>query len=249
MQLKRAVATIAAVAALTTASVTAKAQTEIQWWHAMGGELGQKLEKIATDFNASQSDYKVVPTYKGNYTETLTAAIAAFRAKQPPHIVQVFEVGTGSMMAAKGAVYPVYQLMADTGANFDPSAYLSAVTGYYTDTDGNMLSMPFNSSTPVLYYNKNAFEKAGLDPNSPPKTWPELAEASRKIIAAGSATCGFTTGWQSWVQLENFSALHNAPFATKANGTPGPPGTAPGGDRSSSFRRAVPPVNAARGGC
>ncbi|WP_436643470.1 sn-glycerol-3-phosphate ABC transporter substrate-binding protein UgpB [Microbaculum sp. FT89] len=207
-----------AVAGATLAAGSANAATEVVWWHAMGGELGQKVEKIAGDFNAMQSDYKVTPVYKGNYTETMTAAIAAFRAKEHPAIVQVFEVGTGTMMAAKGAVYPVYELMEKAGEPFDPKAYLQAVVGYYTDTDGNMLSMPFNSSTPILYYNKTAFEKAGLDPNTPPKTWGDIEAFSRKIIESGAASCGFTTGWQSWVQLENFSALHNVPFASKANG-------------------------------
>ena len=186
----------------------------------MGGKLGEKVEEIASNFNASQSDYELKAVYKGDYTETMTAAVAAFRAKKQPHIVQVFEVGTATMMAAKGAVYPVYELMADTGQSFDPSAYLPSVTGYYTDTDGNMLSMPFNSSTPVLYYNKTAFEKAGLDPNKPPATWPELEAAAKATQAAGYA-CGFTTGWQSWVQLENFSAWHDLPFGTKSNGFEG----------------------------
>lgn len=199
----------------------ALAQTEIQLWHAMGGELGEKTQAVADGFNKSQSEFKIVPVYKGTYTETLTGAIAAFRAKQAPHIVQVFEVGTASMMAAKGAVYPVYKLMADAKETFDPKAYLPAVVGYYTDTDGNMLSMPFNSSTPILYYNKDAFQKAGLDPEKAPKTWEEVEAFSKKIIASGAAKCGFTTGWQSWVQLENFSALHNVPFTTKANGFAG----------------------------
>ncbi len=198
----------------------AQAATEITWWHAMGGKLGEKVNEIAAGFNASQSDYVLTAVYKGNYTETMTAAIAAFRAKQQPHIVQVFEVGTASMMAAEGAVYPVFELMADTGEPFDPKAYLPSVTGYYTDTAGNMLSMPFNSSTPVVYYNKEAFQKAGLDPNAPPKTWPELEEAAKKLQAAGTA-CGFTTGWQSWVQIENFSAWHNVPLGTEANGFAG----------------------------
>ncbi len=209
------------VAGSLTIGPAALAQTEIQLWHAMGGELGEKTQAIADGFNKSQSDFKVVPVYKGTYTETLTGAIAAFRAKQAPHIVQVFEVGTASMMAAKGAVYPVYKLMADAKEPFDPKSYLPAVVGYYTDTDGNMLSMPFNSSTPILYYNKDAFEKAGLDPEKAPKTWEELEAFSKKIIASGAAKCGFTTGWQSWVQLENFGALHNVPFTTKANGFAG----------------------------
>ena len=218
MKLKRSVAFAAAFSASTIMATAAFAQTEVQWWHAMGGALGEKLNKIADDFNATQSDYKITPVYKGNYTETLTAAIAAFRARENPAIVQVFEVGTATMMAAEGAIYPVYELMADAGEPFDPNDYLASVTGYYTDTEGNMLSMPFNSSTPVLYYNKDAFKKAGLDPEAPPQTWPELAEAAKTIIDSGAATCGFTTGWQSWVQLENFSALHDASFASKANG-------------------------------
>lgn len=210
----------AAIALLGFSAAQAYAAVEVQWWHAMGGRLGEKVNAIAEGFNASQAEYKVVPVYKGNYTETMTGAIAAFRAKQHPHIVQVFEVGTATMMAAKGAIYPVYKLMADAGETFDPRAYLPSVTGYYTDTDGNMLSMPFNSSTPVLYYNKGAFEKAGLDSSAPPATWPELGEAASKLQAAGYA-CGFTTGWQSWVQLENFSAWHNVPFASESNGFAG----------------------------
>lgn len=195
----------------------AQAATDVQLWHAMGGELGERLNAIAEGFNKSQDQYKVTPVFKGNYSEVMTQAIAGFRAKQHPEIVQVFEVGTGTMMAAKGAVYPVYKLMKDVGEPFDPKNYLSAVTGYYTDTEGNMLSMPFNSSTPVMYYNKDAFKKAGLDPEKPPRTWPELAEAAKKLQAAGTP-CGFTTGWPSWVQIENFSALHDVPIATKANG-------------------------------
>ena len=198
-------------------SAPASAQTELQWWHAMAGELGQKLEKIATDFNNSQKDFKVVPVYKGTYPEVMTGAIAAFRAKQPPHIIQVFEVGTATMMAARGAVYPVYELMKDAAEPFDPKAYLPAVVGYYTDTQGNMLSFPFNSSTPVLYYNKDLFKKAGLDPNSPPKTWPEVGAAAAKLQAAG-VPCGFTSEWPSWINIENLSAWHNVPIATQANG-------------------------------
>ncbi|MEX0759670.1 MAG: sn-glycerol-3-phosphate ABC transporter substrate-binding protein UgpB [Tistlia sp.] len=216
---------LAAAAAVTMTGVTmtglaasAQAQTKIEWWHAMGGELGEKVEEIATNFNASQSEYEIDAVYKGNYTETMTGAIAAFRAGQQPEIVQVFEVGTATMMAAEGAIYPVYQLMNDSGLEWDPEAYLPSVVGYYTDTQGNMLSMPFNSSTPVLYYNKKVFEEAGLDPDTAPSTWQEMGEAAKKIVDSGAATCGFTTGWQSWVQIENFSALHNVPIGTQANG-------------------------------
>ncbi|HEV7292263.1 MAG TPA: sn-glycerol-3-phosphate ABC transporter substrate-binding protein UgpB, partial [Devosia sp.] len=194
------------------------AQTEISWWHAMDAELGQKLEAIAQGFNESQDEFVVVPTYKGTYAETLTSAIAAFRANEQPAIVQVFEVGTGTMMAAEGAVRPVYQLMTDNDQPWDPSAFLEPVTGYYSDTEGNILSMPFNSSTPIMYYNKDVFEAAGLDPETPPQTWAELEEMSRTIMETGAAPCGFTTGWVSWVQLENLSAIHDQPYGTLENG-------------------------------
>jgi sn-glycerol 3-phosphate transport system substrate-binding protein len=195
----------------------ASAATEIMWWHAMSGELGRQVEKLAADFNASQSDYKVVPSYKGNYTETVTAAIFAFRSRSQPAIVQVNEIGTATMMAARGAIYPVFELMRDEQEPFTPGAYLPAVTGYYADVNGNLLSFPFNSSTPILYYNKSMFRDAGLDPETPPKTWPELGAAAKKLRDHGAA-CGFTTSWPSWINIENFSAFHNLPLATKANG-------------------------------
>jgi sn-glycerol 3-phosphate transport system substrate-binding protein len=195
----------------------AQAQVQIEFWHAMGGNLGEATNALAEQFNKSQKEYKVNAVYKGSYTETLTAAIAAFRAKQAPHIVQVFEVGTANMMAAKGAVYPVHQLMADAKEPFDPKAYIGPVYGYYSTTDGKLLSMPFNSSTPVFYWNKEMFTKAGLDPNKPPKTWQEVGEMGKKLVASG-AKCGFTPQWQTWTMIENFGAWHNKPFATKANG-------------------------------
>ncbi|MBU3006334.1 sn-glycerol-3-phosphate ABC transporter substrate-binding protein UgpB [Cobetia amphilecti] len=205
------------------ASASALAATEVEWWHAMGGGLGKKVDEIAADFNASQDDYVVKPVFKGNYSETMTSAIAAFRAGKGPDIVQIFEVGTATMMSAKGAIVPVHQLMADfapqEGTAFDPNAYLSAVTGYYTDTDGKMLSMPFNSSTPVTYYNKDVLAKAGVD--SLPQTWQEMGAALKKVVDSGAASCGLTTTWPSWVMLENFSARNDVPFASQANGFAG----------------------------
>jgi len=200
-------------------SPSAIAQTEIQWWHSMGGALGEALNELATKFNESQKEYKVVPSYKGSYPESMTAAIAAFRAGQAPHILQVFEVGTATMMAAKGAVKPVYQLMKEQGEPFDPKAYLPVVTGYYSDLQGNMLSLPFNSSTALLYIDRNKFRAAKIPP-VPPKTWKELIAVAEKLKAAGQ-DCVYTSGWPSWVHIENFSAWHNLPIGTKQNGMGG----------------------------
>jgi len=198
----------------------AHAQTEIQWWHSMGGALGEWVNDLAKDYNASQTQYKIVPTFKGSYDESMTAAIAAFRSGNAPHILQVFEVGTATMMASKGAIVPVGKVMQDAGVAFNPAAYVPAVAGYYTAPNGQMLSFPFNSSTPVFHYNKDAFKAAGMDPENPPKTWPEVALAAGKLKAAGHK-CPFTTSWVSWTQLESFSAWHNTEFATKGNGMRG----------------------------
>lgn len=197
-----------------------QAQTEIHWWHSMGGALGEWVTDLANEFNASQSDYKVVPTFKGSYDESMTTAIAAFRAGNAPDILQVFEVGTATMMYSKGAIKPVAEVMQQAGVTFDPHAYVPAVAGYYTAPDGRMLSMPFNSSTAVFHYNKDAFKAAGLDAEQPPKTWPEVVSAAEKIKANGHA-CPFTTSWISWTQLENFSAWHNVLFSTQNNGFDG----------------------------
>ena len=198
----------------------AQAAVEIQWWHAMTGPLNDKVNQLANEFNASQSDYKIVPVFKGNYDETLSAGIAAFRAGNAPAILQVFEVGTATMMHAKGAIKPVAELMKAEGEPFDAASYIPAVAGYYTASNGDMMSFPFNSSTTVMYYNKDAFKKAGLDAEKPPVTWPELMADAKKLKDAGEG-CAFTTDWQSWVQLESFSAWHNVPFATKNNGFDG----------------------------
>ena len=201
-------------------SLSAQAQTEIHWWHSMGGALGEWVNDLAKDFNASQKDYKIVPTFKGSYDESMTAAIAAFRAGNAPHILQVFEVGTATMMASKKAIVPVGDVMKKAGVTFDANAYVPAVAGYYTAPSGQMLSFPFNSSTTVFHYNKDAFKAAGLDPNKPPTTWPEVALAAAKLKTSGHK-CPFTTSWVSWTQLESFSAWHNTEFATKGNGMRG----------------------------
>ena len=207
----------AALAAAVFASMPAQAQTEIQWWHSMTGGLNDWVVGLANGFNASQKDYKIVPTYKGSYDDSMTASIAAFRAGNAPHVLQVFEVGTATMMASKGAIVPVGKVLADAGYKFDAKAYIPAVVGYYTAPNGQMLSFPLNSSTTVLNYNKDLFKKAGLDPNKPPQTWPELVLAAAKLKASG-VNCPFTTSWQGWTQLESFSTWHNTSFATQNNG-------------------------------
>jgi len=208
------------VAAATLLALPVQAQVEVQWWHSMVAVNGEWVNDLAKDFNASQKDYKIVPVFKGSYDESMTAAIAAFRAGNAPNILQVFEVGTATMMASKGAIVPVGQVMKDAGYKFDPGVYIPAVAGYYTAPNGQMLSFPFNSSTTVFYVNKDAFKAAGLDTSQLPTSWPEVALAAAKLKAAGHK-CPFTTAWQNWTQVESFSAWHNVEFATKRNGLAG----------------------------
>src|SRR5215208_2079993 len=212
---------LGAATALALATTPAYAVVELQWWHAMTGGNNEVVVKLAEEFNAAQREYKVVQRYKGSYPDTMNAGIAAFRAGNAPHILQVFEVGTATMMAATGAVKPVHVLMKEAGEKFDPQAYLSAISGYYSTSKGEMLSFPFNSSSTVMWINKDAFKKAGLNPDQPPKTWPEVFEAAKKLKAAGSSTCGFGNAWATWVNIEQFSAWHNVPIGTKANGLDG----------------------------
>ena len=219
--MKRLAATAAGVAAALAFGAPAEAQTEIQWWHAMTGGNNDVVVKLAEEFNNSQKDYKVVPTFKGTYPDTMNAGIAAFRAGNAPHIMQVFEVGTATMMSAKGAVKPVYELMKDANEPFDTKNYLPAITGYYSTAKGEMLSFPFNSSSMVMWVNKDALKKAGLDGDNPPKTWPEVFDAAKKLRAAGNATCGFSNAWATWANIEQLSAWHNKPIGTKANGLDG----------------------------
>lgn len=210
-----------ALGALVAGAGQAVAVTELQWWHAMSGANNEVVDTLAKEFNESQDAYKITPVFKGTYPETLNAGIAAFRAKQPPAIIQVFDVGTGVMMGAEGAVMPVADVLEAGGYNFDKSNYLPGIVAYYSKPDGTMLSFPYNSSSPILYYNKDVFEKAGLDVDSPPETWQDVFAAARTIKESGAAECGYTSTWLTWIHLENFAAWNNVAYGTNENGLAG----------------------------
>jgi sn-glycerol 3-phosphate transport system substrate-binding protein len=196
---------------------TSYAQQEIQLWHAMGGQLRGELNDLVQRFNDSQKDYRVVAEHKGSYEDTMIAALAAQRAGNGPHLVQVNEVGTAHMMAAKSAVKLVAHVLYENGERIETKSFLPAVAGYFADGAGQLVALPFNITTPILYYNKDAFRKAGLDPETPPKTWYEMPKAMGALVKAGY-DCVFTTVWPSWVQVENMSTWHKQEFATRDNG-------------------------------
>ena len=196
----------------------ALAATNLQFWHSMTGASGDEVNELASRFNASQPYYRVIPVFKGGYEESLAAGIAALRSRDAPHIIQVFDAGTATMMKARAAVKPLYQLMAEAGEKFDARAYMPAVSSHYADSHGRLMSLPFNSSTAVFFYNKDAFRKAGIDPDLAPKTWRDVQAAALKVRDSEAAPCAYTTDWQSWILVENLSAWHNEPLSTRNNG-------------------------------
>ncbi|MDA9075170.1 extracellular solute-binding protein [Amylibacter sp.] len=195
-------------------AIPASAKTELQWWHAMGGRLGEVVDEIATNYNASQSEYEIIPTYKGGYEDTMTAGIAAFRAKQQPHIIQIFDAGAATIINAPGATIPVADLMQEYGKGFDIEDYIEGVRYFYADSAGKMIGMPFNASTPLLYFNKEAFAKAGI--TNPPATWEEFEEMAPKLKAAGYTA--LAQSHSPWILSENFHSRHNLQLATGNNG-------------------------------
>ncbi|ENK0806456.1 extracellular solute-binding protein [Vibrio fluvialis] len=196
-----------------TFSGSSLAATEITWWHAMGGQLGETVNKIASDFNASQNDYKITPVYKGEYTETLTAGIAAFRAGQSPNILQVFDAGSATIMNAPGVAKPVQDIMIDAGYSFNSKDYLAGVRNFYADNNGKMVGMPFNSSTPVLYYNKDILNKVD---GEAPKTYEQLEALAAKLKSKGYVA--FSQSHTPWIMFENFKSRHDLPLSDHENG-------------------------------
>lgn len=212
------------VAAATALSAGAQAQQrpiEINMWMGLTGQGGELLTRFGEDFNKTQNEYRVVVSFKGQYPEQRAAAIAAYRAGNPPHIMQMFDAGSGDMMSAKSAIVPVSEVFRRAGLQFNPADFIAPARGYYGLPNGDLLSMPFNVSTTVLFYNKDAFRKAGLDPEKPPRTWPELIDAAKKIRSTNAAPCGYTTTWLAWVMLEQIASRHNVQLGTQGNGRGG----------------------------
>jgi sn-glycerol 3-phosphate transport system substrate-binding protein len=192
------------------------AKTEVIWWHSNTGFLGDRTNDLVNKFNASQSEYEVKATYKGSYPDTLNAAIAAYRSKTPPHVIQGQEIATQTLLSS-GAIYPVYQLMKEQGIKIDWEDYVSVVKSYYSK-GGNLYSMPYNSSTPILYYNKTILQKAGVNVQKAPATFEEIETLAKAAVSSGAAKIGFTVSWPSWTLMENMHTWHDQPFANNNNG-------------------------------
>ncbi|MDO9612465.1 MAG: extracellular solute-binding protein [Serpentinimonas sp.] len=214
-------AVVAQAQAPAQAPAPAPARTDIQMWMGLTGVNGELLSRFGEDFNRSQNEYRVVVSFRGQYPEQRAAAMAAFRAGNPPHIMQMFDAGSGDMVQSRGAIIPVSEVFQRAGIAFNPADFIPPARGYYGLPDGSLLSMPFNVSTAVLFINQDAFRRAGLDPNRPPRTWPEMITAAQQIRSTNAAACGFTTTWLAWIMLEQFNARHNQQIGTLDNGRAG----------------------------
>lgn len=192
--------------------VSAQDDIQISFWHAMSGSRGEVVQELVDEFNETHPGIEVVAEFSGSYADTLTKALAAVRAGEPPHIVQVYEVGTRAMLDS-GAILPVAEV---SGGAFDPASFVAPIVNYYS-AGGELQCMPFNSSTAMLYYNKDMFAAAGLDPDQPPTTFQEVYDMSRQIMDAGVAQGGISFGWPAWI-LEQMYAKHDQLLANEDGG-------------------------------
>ncbi len=184
---------------------------EIILWHSLAGDAGSEIQALAKDFNRSQSGYRIKPIYKGDYIESLTSFAAAFRAHQPPALIQVFEVGTTTMLKPSGIIKPVDALMQEEGLTLPETSFFPAVRAFYSE-HGHLMAMPFNTSVPALFYNADALAKVGYSAQSFPRTWNELEILASKLKQAGFS-CAYTSAYPSWILIESFSATHGLSMA------------------------------------
>ncbi|NOY09358.1 MAG: ABC transporter substrate-binding protein [Spirochaetes bacterium] len=193
-------------------------KVQVVWWHAMSGSRLKVVKSIVNEFNADHPDINLKALFTGSYAETLTKFISAYRTGNAPNLVQVYEVGTQTMLDS-GAIVPVYKLPEMLGEKWDWAKYIIPILNYYS-VNGKLYSMPFNSSTAMLYYNKDILRRAGLDPNAPPSTWGDLESMGSKLIQRGSVRSVLSFGWPGWI-FEQMFATHNQLLADKDNGRSG----------------------------
>ncbi|MBC7257725.1 MAG: ABC transporter substrate-binding protein [Chloroflexi bacterium] len=194
-----------------------KEPVKIDFWYAMSGRGGDAIQELVKRFNESQNEVFVTATYQGSYDDAITKLKAGLQSKDVPAVVQIYDIGL-RLLIDLNVVKPVQDFI--DAENFDVSDIEPAVRNYYT-VDGRLWPMPFNTSNPVLYYNKTMFKEAGLDPEKAPRTWAEVTEAARKLTkkdASGNTVqygCAFALyGWF----VEQFIAVQGGYYVNNENG-------------------------------
>ena len=204
--------------ALCISGIAATAQpVTVEYWYGLTGDLGAVVLETCNRFNASQDDYEMVCVGQDGYDAAVQNTIAAFRAQQHPTLLQSFDAGTADLMLS-GEFYPVHQLMADQGITIDWADYFPGIANYYSASNGEFFSMPWNSSTPVYYWNTAHFAAAGI--TEAPLTW-EGMEAAFNALKASGHDCAMAYAPSTWIDMEQFSMVHNIPVASNDNGYTG----------------------------
>lgn len=207
------------LALFSTTQLLAAEKQEILFWHALDGYLSEQLLDVIEQFNETSTEFRVVAEYKGNYTETFDTGMKAAQKKRPPHLLQVYEVATEAMLQHPELYVSFENLMKKRAKDFSKETFVEAVRLFYSTKEGEMVSFPWIASTGVFYYNKEAFKKAGLDPEKPPETWEQCEVAFEALQRVGYS--GFTTAWPFIYHVEQFAAIHNIEIASQKNGFEG----------------------------
>ena len=216
--MKLSIVSVTAIAATLSASAAfAQDKVKFEYWYGLSGQLGDVVQQTCDRFNASQDEYEITCVGQDGYANAVQASIAAFRAKQHPTVVQAYDAGTADLMMS-GEFYPVHQMMADFDIEIDWDDYFPGIANYYASSKGELFSMPFNSSTPMLYINKAHYAAAGLE--AFPETW-EQFEQNLKTVKASGQDCAYGYAPSTWIDLEQFSMAHGVPIATNNNGYDG----------------------------
>lgn len=213
MNLRKAALIAGAVAASAT-TAGAQERVKFEFWHGLTGQLGEVVDRQCALFNQSQDRYEAVCVAQGGYDMAEQNTIAAYRAKQHPTVVQMYEIGTVNFMLS-GAIYPAVDFARDRAIAVDWAGYFPGIANYYTTSKGEMWSFPYNSSTAVFYWNRDAWAKIGKD--RAPATWAEM-DADLAALKAAGVDCGFAFDFDTWMNLEQFSAVNDLPVATLGNG-------------------------------
>jgi sn-glycerol 3-phosphate transport system substrate-binding protein len=200
--------------ALVPHAAKAQAPTRIVFWHSMGGNLGETVVKaFVTTFNAVHKDIQVEPQYQGSYDDALNKLRASMKSSAVPAVAQVYDIGTRFMIDSKGVI-PVQEFIDRDG--FDLTQYEPNILAYYR-VGGRLYSMPFNTSTAILYYNKDMFKQAGLNPDHPPQTFEEIADYAKRVAQTRAAPSGISIAIYGWF-FEQLLARQAALYANNGNG-------------------------------
>lgn len=216
--MNRTIVSLAAMSVAVLGSAASAEKIKFDYWYGLTGNLGVTLAETCDRFNASQEKYEAVCTAYDGYDLVVQAAIAAFRAGKAPTILQSYDAGTADLMMS-GEFYPVQQMMKDFNIEIDWDNYFPGIKNYSSSAKGELFSMPFNSSTAMMYYNVADLEAVGV--MTPPATWTEFDAALVALKAKNPDRCAYGYEPSSWVDLEQFSAIHNIPVATNNNGYDG----------------------------